>query len=63
MHPETVNGATGKGRAKLSQLGIANASDAFVDETAKASGRSRTAGARDAGHAGNISRIGSRAKV
>jgi ParB/RepB/Spo0J family partition protein len=45
-HPETKNGATGRGRPKVSQVG--KAIDGFVAETAAKSGRSKTAVARDA---------------
>jgi ParB-like chromosome segregation protein Spo0J len=45
-HPETKNGATGRGRPKVSQVG--KAIDGFLAETAAKSGRSKTAVARDA---------------
>jgi ParB family chromosome partitioning protein len=46
VHPETRNGASGRGRGKVSQVG--KASDSFTVDTAVKSGRPRTAVARDA---------------
>lgn len=48
LHPETANGATGRGRPKVRQIGEANEPERFTADTASKTGQSERAVQQDA---------------
>jgi hypothetical protein len=48
LHPETRKGATGRGRAKKSQVETSKPADAYIEDTARKTGKSRATVAREA---------------
>jgi hypothetical protein len=48
VHPETKQGATGKGRSKTSQVETSKPADAFIDDTARKTGKGKRTIARSA---------------